>query len=897
MSHHNRGPSTADAAYNTVNEWWNEFQQGEAGQPVTPQTGASTLTPSEMSTMRSVLDHDITQSYNDALVALQQVPDEYAYQPSQQALRQVSHRSGLQYKPYQTQKPEDDPLPVGFSLNRRSRGFYGSLNGTSASQNNLRTDHSAFGDWHQDQAFLADINGAENYATIFTASQASIDAGNVNNAGHYNDNDDLKAIETAGDKAVAHGGSPMRKLNAEIAETEKILTGSPDGHGKGGYEADWGYDAHSVGTGPFDNPAQNRYENPKDDGNFMRHHLNKTTILNDIVRAEALPQDEYGSSQGNSSWFNGHSWKSYYENYNDNGILDDNDPYAIGTGPNQTVTGEPYLSEINGASATYPDPHTYLPEEVKETDRLCGLPDQHGGSYNRFYAAQQAADSASGRDQLSQTHSEGTHHDGKGDAYAVYRHDLDDHAPDSTLEHDLKDIDHNRDESAQIQGRNGKIFDNLALVDADFHSMMDLKTHNIDGQAEPLTPHDAKVNWGDGSPTEHYKYHSASLDAILPDADADGPGRPDLNHQAESESINVDGTPADISGEAVGGTAAQKHTAYGNVETIDDLKNALTSEKEEFKGLSTLATDLKAQKELATHDLLGHKTKTDPVLSQNNILGSQQNITSNLNVASNLYSNRLSGDQTKLQDQEDTLNILTAQNNLSMDHSQMKAEWDGYHQASGQFYEGTVARCFVTGTMIKTIHGEKAVEDLSVGDHVLTKENNYQPIKDILHDDMIFGQKTPKSHDPICIQKNAFSPGVPAKDLYVSGGHGIYFKIDKKGKSHRFLVPARLLINGKSIRRVQVRKIRYYHILLPQHDLITSDGIWSESYYPVEAGKPTVLHRLMDKIRTILGMSCALPGEVLPRYKSGQWVRQVRQNLLERSLKESKDSINFRKSA
>ena len=134
--------------------------------------------------------------------------------------------------------------------------------------------------------------------------------------------------------------------------------------------------------------------------------------------------------------------------------------------------------------------------------------------------------------------------------------------------------------------------------------------------------------------------------------------------------------------------------------------------------------------------------------------------------------------------------------------------------------------CFVSGTMIQTSHGEVAVEALSVGDAAVTASGALRPIRWLGHRTIDCRNRL-RSHEvmPVHISAHAFGPSRPVRDLFVSPGHAIC--VDVLGE---VLIPAGLLVNGSSIRQVEVDSVTYWHVELDSHDVILAENLPAESY-------------------------------------------------------------------
>jgi hypothetical protein len=75
--------------------------------------------------------------------------------------------------------------------------------------------------------------------------------------------------------------------------------------------------------------------------------------------------------------------------------------------------------------------------------------------------------------------------------------------------------------------------------------------------------------------------------------------------------------------------------------------------------------------------------------------------------------------------------------------------------------------CFLKGTRIQTVAGEPKVEDLAIGDLVVT-QHGPRPITSISH--FVIAKPWPRASIPVRIARSALADGVPHTDLYVSEG-------------------------------------------------------------------------------------------------------------------------------
>ncbi len=133
------------------------------------------------------------------------------------------------------------------------------------------------------------------------------------------------------------------------------------------------------------------------------------------------------------------------------------------------------------------------------------------------------------------------------------------------------------------------------------------------------------------------------------------------------------------------------------------------------------------------------------------------------------------------------------------------------------------AACFVEGTRIATARGEIPVEDLAIGDEALTHFAGRAAIAWIGHR-RLDGRRHPRPQDvwPIRVRADAFAPGRPRRDLFLSPDHAVF--------AGGVLIPVRYLLNGATIVQEPRDTVTYWHVELPRHDILCAEGLPAESF-------------------------------------------------------------------
>ena len=151
-------------------------------------------------------------------------------------------------------------------------------------------------------------------------------------------------------------------------------------------------------------------------------------------------------------------------------------------------------------------------------------------------------------------------------------------------------------------------------------------------------------------------------------------------------------------------------------------------------------------------------------------------------------------------------------------------------------YETTRVVCFTKGTLIKTIDGERPVDELAQGDLVWTKDGGYQPIRWIGHTKL--GSDVLNDNEnlrPIRIKAGALGLGRPARDLIVSPQHRVLVssRIARRMTSEdEVLVGAKFLLqlNGIDVAN-DMDEVTYVHFMFDQHEIVQSEGAETESLF------------------------------------------------------------------
>ena len=147
-----------------------------------------------------------------------------------------------------------------------------------------------------------------------------------------------------------------------------------------------------------------------------------------------------------------------------------------------------------------------------------------------------------------------------------------------------------------------------------------------------------------------------------------------------------------------------------------------------------------------------------------------------------------------------------------------------------------VIPCFTPGTAIATPQGERFVEELRIGDRIITRDNGVQEIcwvgrKDISAEALVANPYL----KPILLRAGSLGNGLPERDMLVSPNHRMLVASEKTQfyfEEREVLASAKHLAGSDGIHAVDMIGTAYIHFMFEHHEVVLSNGTWTESFQP-----------------------------------------------------------------
>lgn len=144
--------------------------------------------------------------------------------------------------------------------------------------------------------------------------------------------------------------------------------------------------------------------------------------------------------------------------------------------------------------------------------------------------------------------------------------------------------------------------------------------------------------------------------------------------------------------------------------------------------------------------------------------------------------------------------------------------------------------CFTPGVMVATKRGRVLVEALRPGDMVVTRDNGLQELAWIGRRDLGLGDLlAAPEHAPVRIRRGALGNGFPDRDLVVSPQHRILMQgavAELHFHEPEVLAAAVHLVGRPGIERLRPATTSYIHVMFEKHQILSTNGCWTESFQP-----------------------------------------------------------------
>lgn len=182
---------------------------------------------------------------------------------------------------------------------------------------------------------------------------------------------------------------------------------------------------------------------------------------------------------------------------------------------------------------------------------------------------------------------------------------------------------------------------------------------------------------------------------------------------------------------------------------------------------------------------------------------------------------------------------------------------------AGAGARGAKVNCFTPGTEIATPRGRTAIEALVPGDMVITRDNGPQEIRWVGRR-KVSGPvlRLDPALRPVRIRAGALGAGLPERDLQVSPNHRVLVLGDHpslEAAETEVFVGAHHLVGTRGVDTVDLSEVTYLHFMCDRHEVVLSNGAWTESFRP----SPTALRGVSDRSREeLFAIFPELAGEI-----------------------------------
>ena len=171
------------------------------------------------------------------------------------------------------------------------------------------------------------------------------------------------------------------------------------------------------------------------------------------------------------------------------------------------------------------------------------------------------------------------------------------------------------------------------------------------------------------------------------------------------------------------------------------------------------------------------------------------------------------------------------------------------------FSEGLIM-CFTPKGKVLTPNGERRIDTLQYGDLLCTRDHGPQPLLGLSQTHLSTADLSLHPElAPIRIEAGALGEGMPLRTHVVSPQHRVLisgWRAQLLFGEAEVLVPACALVNDSTIRPVERKGVKYVHLVMGRHQIVTVDGAPSESLHAGAACKDHMHAAAREELFTLL---------------------------------------------
>ena len=124
------------------------------------------------------------------------------------------------------------------------------------------------------------------------------------------------------------------------------------------------------------------------------------------------------------------------------------------------------------------------------------------------------------------------------------------------------------------------------------------------------------------------------------------------------------------------------------------------------------------------------------------------------------------------------------------------------------------------GTTIMTLKGETLIEDIVVGDRIITRDSGTSVVKDI--------KSTTANVEMVCIKAGSLGHNRPDHDMLITPGARLFirdWRAEALFGATTAMVPAHRLVDGEFLSHQEAKEVTTYTLVFDREHVIYADGV------------------------------------------------------------------------